>query len=269
MIRKQTTSNKDVAIVIPLYNKHLKPDESISLRQLDKHLKKYPKYFLSPNNLRAKELDRPGYRTIRFDKSYFTGREPYNKLLLQKDFYLAFKKYKYILIYQLDALVFSDKLLYWCNKGYDYISSPWFASKIGFFTNKKNSPKSGGNGGFSLRSVPKSIKVLEKVQLLTKRKATNTIVRKLWFLSAVLTGKSHKIWLNALADNYPFNEDGFWSLEAPKYLPGFKVAPFKEALKFGFETHPAMSFKLNGGKLPFGCHAWARYDRKFWEKHLD
>jgi hypothetical protein len=21
---------------------------------------------------------------------------------------------------------------------------------------------------------------------------------------------------------------------------------------------------MNGGKMPFGCHAWARYDRDFW-----
>jgi hypothetical protein len=25
---------------------------------------------------------------------------------------------------------------------------------------------------------------------------------------------------------------------------------------------------MNGGNMPFGCHAWERYDRRFWEPHL-
>ena len=36
-------------------------------------------------------------------------------------FYLNFKKYRYLLIYQLDALVFRDELLEWCSKEIDYI----------------------------------------------------------------------------------------------------------------------------------------------------
>jgi hypothetical protein len=31
---------------------------------------------------------------------------------------------------------------------------------------------------------------------------------------------------------------------------------------------PRLCFELNGRKLPFGCHAWQRYDRGFWEPYL-
>jgi hypothetical protein len=27
-------------------------------------------------------------------------------------------------------------------------------------------------------------------------------------------------------------------------------------------------YELNGHELPFGCHAWERYDRAFWEEQL-
>ena len=83
-----------------------------------------------------------------------------------------------------------------------------------------------------------------------------------------MLGKSHKIWLNAPADNYPFNEDGFWTLEAPKYDSTYKIAPFKTALQFGFERFPKESFVINHQRLPFGCHAWVKYDRDFWSKYI-
>jgi hypothetical protein len=65
---------------------------------------------------------------------------------------------------------------------------------------------------------------------------------------------------------YPRNEDLFWALEAPKFDPTFKVASAVEALPFAFEMAPRWCFEQNRGKLPFGCHAWARYDRAFWEE---
>jgi hypothetical protein len=64
------------------------------------------------------------------------------------------------------------------------------------------------------------------------------------------------------------NVDIFFSDKAIEFLPEFKVASFEEGLRFGFEVAPRKCFELNGKKMPFGCHAWARYDRSFWEPHL-
>ena len=42
----------------------------------------------------------------------------------------------------------------------------------------------------------------------------------------------------------------------------------REALEFSFELAPRYCFMMNGRRLPFGCHAWFRYDREFWEPFL-
>ncbi|RMF85103.1 MAG: hypothetical protein D6736_17985, partial [Nitrospinota bacterium] len=64
------------------------------------------------------------------------------------------------------------------------------------------------------------------------------------------------------------NEDFFWSDRAIRYHPGFRVAPVEVGLRFAFEAAPRLCFALNDYQLPFGCHAWARYDRAFWEPYL-
>lgn len=261
-------SKLKVAIVIPTHKSSLNKDDLISLKHLKKYLNKYDKYFVIPQKVSPKKFEQKGFKFIKFDNKYFDTWRGYNELLLQKEFYQKFKDYKFILIYQLDVLVFSDQLSKWCGSGYDYIAPPWFRPVIGALTHKKGSPPSGGNGGFSLRNVKSALKVLKKVEKKAKRNSNSNQIRKFWMFWAILTGKSHQIWLNAPADNYPFAEDGFWSLETPKYLSTYKVAPFKEALKFGFEKFPRNCFKLNGEKLPFGVHAWKKYDEDFWKPYI-
>jgi hypothetical protein len=62
--------------------------------------------------------------------------------------------------------------------------------------------------------------------------------------------------------------DQFWSLEARRYMPSFRLASVDEALGFAFEAGPRECFERNGRRVPFGCHAWAKYDRAFWEPFL-
>lgn len=257
-----------VAIVIPIYRSKPNSDELISLRHLKKFLHRYDKYFVAPDNVNEKNYKQKGIKLIKFPKECFLSRRAYNRLLLQEDFYKRFINYDYILIYQLDALVFSDQLLTWCKGNYDYVAAPWFSSVIGQLSHKKGNPPSGGNGGFSLRKVKSALRVLELVKKDSIRQTQNDLLKKLWFIQAVITGKSNQKWLKAPVDNYPFNEDGFWALEAPKYLADYKVAPFQTALEFAFERFPRKCFKLNGNKLPFGAHAWKKYDGKFWKPYL-
>jgi hypothetical protein len=65
------------------------------------------------------------------------------------------------------------------------------------------------------------------------------------------------------------NEDVFWSYFAQKTLSDFKTAPIEEAVKFAFEMNPSDMFKMNGNKLPFGCHAWWKYDINFWKPFIE
>jgi hypothetical protein len=74
-------------------------------------------------------------------------------------------------------------------------------------------------------------------------------------------------WLRA-DDRFRKHEDLFWSFGAPSLQPDFRIASVDEALGFAFEVEPRRAYELAGRRLPFGCHAWAKYDRAFWEPHL-
>ncbi len=64
------------------------------------------------------------------------------------------------------------------------------------------------------------------------------------------------------------HEDIFWAFEAPKMATNFRIPEPREALDFSFEMAPRYCFNVNSGRLPFGCHAWPKYDREFWETYL-
>ena len=64
---------------------------------------------------------------IIFENKNFTSRNSYSKLLLSSKFYERFSDYDYMLIYQLDCLIFSNDLKKWTDLNYDYIGAPWFA----------------------------------------------------------------------------------------------------------------------------------------------
>lgn len=83
--------------------------------------------------------------------------------------------------------------------------------------------------------------------------------------TAALRGQLRKM------DHTEVNERGndlFWSDQAKKFLPDFRVASVEDGLAFSFEMEPRRCFERTGGRMPFGCHAWGRYDRTFWEEHL-
>ena len=224
--------NKTVAVVVPMYRGDISSDEQISLRHLRHYLGKYDKYIVAPQRLHLADKYSDFYINT-MDGKHFESRESYSRLLLSKSFYETFRDYEYILIYQLDSLVFSDQLLEWCKKGYDYIGAPWY--KEGTSRPMEWAPDNEcvGNGGFSLRKVESHLKVLD-----------------------------------AYNADYMHNEDIFWSFIAKQFCFDFKVAPPDVAVSFSFETGPRFCFKKNNQKLPFGCHGWAKDDRKFWEPNL-
>lgn len=260
---------KKVAIVIPFHKSSISKAEELSIKHLVKYLRQFDKFLVLPDSVKRVSFKIPRVKKIiNFPDEYFTSVPKYCEMLNTKMFYNKFTNYEYILIYQLDVLVFSNQLLEWCNKGYDFIGAPFFNSVIGKLSFKERSPITGGNGGFSLRKVSSFLKVIDIAEKFAIRNSINPLIRKLWFLMAVITNQSHKIWLNAPPQDYPFNEDGFWSYEAPKYYLKFKVAPLKESLKFSFEKPPKKCFVLNNYQLPFGCHAWEKYDKEFWKPFL-
>jgi len=231
-----------VIIVIPIYKETLTEAEKASLIQCCKVLNKHDFALMCPTDLDIGEYEKLlksfgiRYRIERFDGRYFKSTKTYNLLMLSAEFYKRFVAYDFMLIYQLDAYVFRDELGYWCEQGYDFIGAPW--NRFDLLRNKLHILKAGVNGGFSLRKIVSFVKVLEAGSV-------DAFIR---------SGK---------------NEDGFFSWCAVKIDPAFKVAPFGVAARFSFERKPEKLFRMTGGKLPFGCHAWARYNPRFWKKFIN
>ncbi|HSW90189.1 MAG TPA: DUF5672 family protein [Patescibacteria group bacterium] len=245
-----------IAIVIPYYKATLSESEKISYQSYKKYLSKFDTYWVGPTGVRPPIRSA---KTVLFDPTFFISVHGYSQLLLTTNFYQAFAKYDYILIFQLDALVFSNSLDSWARNGYDYIGAPLWSSAIGFLSSPIGGFSHVGNGGLSLRRVTTMIQILETVQKTKKRKTSSRWLPWIWFAVAVLMGRSRTAWLQSDAINYPFNEDGFWSFEAQKYAKGYKKPSIKESAKFAIETKPEKAIEILKGQLPFGIHAFDKY----------
>ena len=112
----QTTPQNQVAVVVPVYRNKISADEKIALNHAVNYLDGYPRFLLLPEEL---HFALKGFTTVLFDSRFFHDVVSYSQLLLSKAFYETFKNYEYILIYQLDCLLFSDQLDIWCKAGYD------------------------------------------------------------------------------------------------------------------------------------------------------
>ena len=262
-----------VAVVVPVYREVLSPDEGYAIRHLRRHLGHYDCYQVSPQSL---EFTIDGLKIREFEDPWFRGVDSYSQLLLSKPFYEGFADYDYVLIYQLDCLVFRDDLQSWCKQGFDYIGAPVFRVK--------GDPESGFsgacNGGLSLRKVKSFLAVLESRRYASEKASFLSDVfhqpfvevRPLpWFRrwkKRVEVARAVRQGVKAYAAGYSVNEDHFWSGRASYFYPAFRLPPPEVALGFAFEAAPRYCFEQNGRKLPFGAHAWAKYDRTFWELFL-
>lgn len=270
LLRNKTTmiEKKDIAVVIPIYRQRLTNNESLSLKQCLSVLKDYPIIAIHPQSLDLATTDYGGLlpNTIDLPDNNFASLRSYNKMVLSPEFYELFADYKYILIYQLDAYVFRDELVYWANLGYDYIGAPWMPWDKHLMTwrgkrwlqikrafwrlaNKERLKEEKylryevGNGGFSLRKV----KAMTDITITYKEKIARLLDDKLPF--------------------YP--EDVFLLLELDKRGHKLRRPPFRKALAFAMEHNPKDAYRLNGHQLPFGCHNWMDKNMAdFWEKHI-
>src|ERR1700744_1519211 len=121
---------KKAAVVIPVYKTQLSAYEKVSLKQCKDILGDHPVIFAKPVSLNIDGLiSVTGFQSVSFDDHYFESVHGYNELMMAEEFYKSFSDYEYILIYQLDAFVFSDQLDYWCDQDYDYIGAPWLREK--------------------------------------------------------------------------------------------------------------------------------------------
>jgi hypothetical protein len=258
------------AIVIPVYKE--KPDafELISLEQCFKILGKYPVVIVCPSELNINiyadlalrfNVD---FNVERFESSFFEGLMGYNRLMLSKNFYERFIHFDRILVYQTDCFVFRDDFDYWCK--YDYAGAPWthipdasnflirrikqnIKRQIKILLKKDNHMDAVmyrvGNGGFSIRNPKLFLKIIDQFE------------------------QNKRIDRYRNPDSPFYWEDVFWGIEVNKLKTNLRIPTFKEALNFSFENQPAFCYNLNNNRLPFGCHAWQRYDFDFWKPFVE
>lgn len=259
-------------VLIPIYKEKPDSDEILSLQQCFKVLAFYDICLVCPesldttiyNNIVKKEI-----KTERFASTFFAGIAGYNELMTSMQFYNRFKKYDYMLIYQLDAWVFSDELEEWCRKGYDYIGAPWFEQ------HKTHEEGYGfwccGNGGLSLRKISTFIRVTNpKTRLMTLKEIANKYFRhlKTWRKGIeLLLYKNNMKWYRK--KNSHLWEDTYfcYGLDETKHKL-HRPLP-EEAARFSFECSPEYLFQFIGRTLPFGCHAWRKFQyEEFWSKYI-
>lgn len=265
------------AVVIPIHKEDPDIYELSSFVQCFRILNSHPIYVLAPKNLNIEKYRKAvNHFEVKFiDPIWQSSLKQYNKLKVSLFFYNLFKSYDFLLTYELDAFVFKDELFSWCSMKFDYIGAPWFKGH--------NLPEEPlqligvGNSGFSLRSISASKRILKRISLLQK-------MRTFWFHSFFqslikfekvlkLTNYFFKIKdFQNLRDVFFFNkemyEDRYWSDFIPSLFTDFKTAPISMGLKFSFEAKPSLLFEMNNKTLPFGCHAWRKFETDFWKKFI-
>lgn len=184
-------------------------------------------------------LEGHGARAEYWPDACFADRRGYSKLLLTPEFYERFSTYEYLLLYQLDAFVFSDRLAEFCEMGYDYIGAPmpyWSGWPYGL--------NHVGNGGLALRRIAACIRVTrERERVYARSRAQETMEKA---------------------------EDKFFAYCGWDKAIDFTTPPAKVAEAFAVEFDFDDCYrKIAKGWLPFGCHGWSKrmhFDR--WEPHI-
>ena len=272
---------KKIAIIIPFHKQTLNDHEEKSLQCLLNKADIENIFLILPEKFKE-NFNYQNIKKIYFDDKYFKSQKTYNRLLLSIDFFLRFDSYNYILIYQLDSFLIKGvnelKNFY----GEDYIGSPHFNVKKRRFNGVLN-------GGFSMRAVGASIKVLKSektnitldalISALRYFAGFNRLKSFICFIFKIITiyisdrifKKTNVTIGNVIINEFPnhYNEDIFWSLFSKLFVPNFKVANHQVAMKFGFDKDPELLLSENGNQLPLGCHNWwSKVNIDFWKKHF-
>ena len=267
---------KNCVVIIPVHQLQPLENALLSFNHCFKVLAEHTIIVLAPQglDLTAYRTVHSNFTTVEIDPIWQSSIENYNLLKRSLFFYDLFKEYEYLLTYELDAYVFADELQFWCDKKFDYIGSPWFEG----YDEPGSNPKiiGVGNSGFSLRNIQSCRSILHRIEAIRK-------FRKYWFqlhfqslfnyeklllkIGWLFKLKTAKYISDFIFESH-LNEDYFWSIVVPESFGDYEVAPVSDAIAFGFEVCPELLFEQNNYKLPFGCHAWEKYNPTFWKRHI-
>lgn len=228
-------------VCIPIYKTELEWYEKISLQQaLSVFGENYDICFCVPDSICAYYKDKYGNDVIirAVPDIYLSSIQSYSELCLSPFFYTYFDKYEYMLLYQLDAFVFSDRLNYFCGLGYDYIGADAYDGVNWNLINENV-----GNGGFSLRKISSCYRMLTE----------------------------HSNILNEHPFSKMFNtiEDLFWGYCGHNAELDFRIPNIDTANEFAIIYGIKAFLGDDFSKLPMGVHAWNRLDYDVWKLAIE
>ena len=223
---------EDVVIIVPSHEKELSPTEIISLSQLCSVLNMYDICFVVPEGLEPEyaHIDNINVSVETFPREYFTSVGSYCSLCRTKRFYERFSAYKFMLIYQLDAFVFSDQLLDFCNLDFDYIGAP-IPADIWKYTQQRV-----GNGGFSLRKIESMVNVLDNAD----------------YIAQVFNEE----YGEDIDEIMLLREDEYYAYCGQLDNINFLLADEQTAIQFSVEYDTNDIYRKLNAHIPFGCHRW-------------
>lgn len=132
------------------------------------------------------------------------------------------------------ALYLAINWIFFCPLDYDYIGAEWLYGLECHVNDRYR--WFFGNGGFSLRKVSSFINWISNNQNLVE-------YTKSFLLEDLVIAIYGKDCL--------------------------RIADREVAMEFSFDIYPKECFGLMGKRLPFGCHAWHRFDPLFWQNIIE
>lgn len=260
---------KNTAVVLVFTHKP-RPDEweQVSFRQCCQVLGAHHMRLVCPRG-----MDLTAYRRIHpdivpdfIDPKWFRSLRDYNLLKVLPWLYRRYAGYEFMLTYELDAWVFRDELLDWCNRGWDYIGAPWFANYAQ--SAPDDEPLGVGNSGFSLRNTRSALRALRQRRLERAIFLTKGLIKR-----RISPADFVSSFFDSERFYAPFNEyfeadDMFWHFMVAKQYSWFRLPDCETARAFSFESNPARLYRESGDRLPFGCHKWRLREPDFWRSHI-
>lgn len=233
------------AVVIPVYKESLDAEEFFSVNYSLRQLIGHDIHWVAPKSLdmsyyiekfQAKNLQR-------FEDGFFKNIQGYNRLLVSVNFYQQFRDYEFMLVYQPDAIILKPELKFWLDKPYDYIGAPWPSGysldiNISKFSKAEAIKCTAfvGNGGLSLRRINACVALISEFK----------DVSDTWY-------------------NMGHAEDLFFSLLGSTLSESFKIPNMAISARFSHDIDPIYLQKIISYELPFGVHAWSKYEKKYWQ----
>lgn len=246
---------KEYIIVIPIYKETLSVWEQFALSKIKSKEEIVEVAFISPSELNVEWYGKFYAKIPVFPFKQWNGTvASYNKLMLSDDFYALFEQYRYILLYQTDAILLKPMsyIKEFIELGYDYIGAPWLNYEyeggmeipryiipkwkrnkfIYRFCNVRHCMV--GNGGLSLRKVS----------------AMRSLIKR------------HKLQISFWSGN----EDCFIAYYGNTSDKEISIAPVEIAKMFSLETEIVR--EVSCGVHPFGLHGWEKNAKEFVVENL-